>query len=224
MNQVIPIIISKDENGKFKSGRYADIEQIDNKVCNTITCKEPNFNIHHCNMAIVISEGTMDNQDIIIGGMQENQSIKEDGICTTLTSSMGTGGGYVPMVVSKENQKIEENEFYNQAIKTAVENNAEEGDIVDAYNQKVIKTGISPTITTRPEGKKTAILPCVEKYRIRKLTPKECWRLMGFTDEDFEKAQSVNSNCQLYKQAGNSIVKQVLMAIFSQMIGDKKCS
>lgn len=54
--------------------------------------------------------------------------------------------------------------------------------------------------------------------RIRKLTPKECWRLMGFTDEDFEKAQKVNSNTQLYKQAGNSIVKQVLMAIFKQMI------
>ena len=59
----------------------------------------------------------------------------------------------------------------------------------------------------------------VEKnIRIRKLTPLECWRLMGFTDEDFKKAQQVNSNSQLYKQAGNSIVKQVLMAIFSQMI------
>jgi site-specific DNA-cytosine methylase len=55
-------------------------------------------------------------------------------------------------------------------------------------------------------------------YRIRKLTPKECWRLMGYTDEDFEKAAAVNSNTQLYKQAGNAIVKQVLMAIFSQML------
>lgn len=54
--------------------------------------------------------------------------------------------------------------------------------------------------------------------RIRKLTPRECWRLMGFTDEDFDKAASVNSNTQLYKQAGNSIVKQVLMSVFSQMI------
>ncbi|MFR3656755.1 MAG: DNA cytosine methyltransferase [Eisenbergiella sp.] len=54
-------------------------------------------------------------------------------------------------------------------------------------------------------------------YRIRKLTPRECWRLMGFNDSDFEKAQEVNSNTQLYKQAGNSIVKNVLMAIFSQM-------
>ena len=56
--------------------------------------------------------------------------------------------------------------------------------------------------------------------RIRKLTPKECWRLMGFYDEDFEKAEKVNSNTQLYKQAGNSIVVNVLEAIFKQLIGD----
>lgn len=56
--------------------------------------------------------------------------------------------------------------------------------------------------------------------RIRKLTPKECWRLMGFYDEDFEKAEKVNSNTQLYKQAGNSIVVNVLEEIFKQMIGD----
>jgi DNA (cytosine-5)-methyltransferase 1 len=49
------------------------------------------------------------------------------------------------------------------------------------------------------------------------LTAKECWRLQGFSDEDFEKAASVNSNTQLYKQAGNSITKDVLMAIFSNL-------
>ncbi len=54
-------------------------------------------------------------------------------------------------------------------------------------------------------------------YRIRKLTANECWRLMGFTDEDFHKAETVNSNTQLYKEAGNSIVVPVLMAIFSQL-------
>lgn len=58
----------------------------------------------------------------------------------------------------------------------------------------------------------------VKKYRIRKLTPKECWRLMGFSDEDFEKAAAVNSNTQLYAQAGNSIVVNVLEAIFGEMI------
>lgn len=54
--------------------------------------------------------------------------------------------------------------------------------------------------------------------RIRKLTPKECWRLMGFSDEDFEKASKVNSNAQLYKQAGNSIVVNVLEAIFKELL------
>lgn len=57
-----------------------------------------------------------------------------------------------------------------------------------------------------------------ENMRIRKLTPRECWRLMGFTDEDFEKAQAVNSDTQLYKQAGNSIVVTVLEAIFKEML------
>ena len=54
--------------------------------------------------------------------------------------------------------------------------------------------------------------------RIRKLTPKECWRLMGFNDEDFEKAQKVNSNSQLYKQAGNSIVVNVLEGILRNLL------
>lgn len=64
-------------------------------------------------------------------------------------------------------------------------------------------------------------------YRIRKLTPKECWRLMGFSDGDFTKAKSaLNEKCykgkdksssQLYKQAGNSIVVDVLYYIFKQL-------
>ena len=54
--------------------------------------------------------------------------------------------------------------------------------------------------------------------RIRKLTPRECWRLMDFKDEDFDKAESVNSNTQLYKQAGNSIVRNVICEIFSNLI------
>ena len=54
-------------------------------------------------------------------------------------------------------------------------------------------------------------------FRIRKLTPKECWRLMGFDDTDFEKAEAVNSNSQLYKQAGNSIVVDVIEKIYEKL-------
>lgn len=57
-----------------------------------------------------------------------------------------------------------------------------------------------------------------KEIKIRRLTSLECWRLMGFTDEDHKKASSVVSETQLYKQAGNSIVVQVLEAIFRSML------
>ena len=53
-------------------------------------------------------------------------------------------------------------------------------------------------------------------YSLRKLTPKECWRLMGFGDEDFIKASNACSDAQLYKQAGNSIVVNVLEKILER--------
>ena len=54
-------------------------------------------------------------------------------------------------------------------------------------------------------------------YRIRKLTPRECWRLQGFPDWAFDKAQEVNSNSQLYKQAGNSVTVNVIAAIAKEL-------
>ena len=54
-------------------------------------------------------------------------------------------------------------------------------------------------------------------YRIRKLTPRECWRLQGFPDCAFEKAMLVNSNSQLYKQAGNSVTVNVVFEIAKRL-------
>ena len=54
-------------------------------------------------------------------------------------------------------------------------------------------------------------------FRIRKLTPRECWRLQGFPDWAFDKAQEVNSNSQLYKQAGNSVTVSVIAAIAKEL-------
>jgi site-specific DNA-cytosine methylase len=78
--------------------------------------------------------------------------------------------------------------------------------------------GVSPTLMAGEQD----ICRIENQYRIRKLTPLECWRLMDFTDEDFEKAAQVNSNTQLYRQAGNSICKNVLVAILGQMIPGKE--
>lgn len=86
---------------------------------------------------------------------------------------------------------------------------------MDCIKRVYSDEGLSPTLTDMQGGNrqpKTMI-----NNRIRKLTPKECWRLMGFSDESFEKAAKVNSNTQLYKQAGNSIVVNVLEAIFKRL-------
>lgn len=77
-------------------------------------------------------------------------------------------------------------------------------------------SGASNTITT--VQKDNYVLET--NFRIRKLTPKECWRLMGIDDECFDKAQQVNSNSQLYKQAGNGIVVDVLYYIFKELFKD----
>lgn len=82
-----------------------------------------------------------------------------------------------------------------------------------------VEKQVMPTLTTHGGGGLSGTPMAIEKtVRIRKLTPKECFRLMGFSDKDFEKAKQVNSDSQLYKQAGNSIVVDVLMAIFGEML------
>lgn len=89
--------------------------------------------------------------------------------------------------------------------------------------------GLAPTLNTmqgggrepkiiEPHANKIKILEATqEAYRLRKLTPRECFRLMGFTDAEFNRIKGV-SNTQLYKQAGNSIVVNVLAALFDKLL------
>ena len=130
-------------------------------------------------------------------------------------------GNTCPTITATETGicRIEPKErFFKQAIETFNENDCEYGDTINAFNKHVDKSGNSPTLTTRPEGFKTAILPITKDIRIRKLTPKETFRLMGFSDNDFDAAQNADiSNSQLYKQAGNSIVVDVLYYIYREL-------
>ncbi len=88
-------------------------------------------------------------------------------------------------------------------------------------NGNVYRTNLSPALTTN-KGEGIKILQNND-YRIRKLTPLECWRLMGFRDIDYYAAKSVEiSDAQLYKQAGNSIVVTVLEAIFRNLFFKKQ--
>lgn len=88
--------------------------------------------------------------------------------------------------------------------------------VFEKSERHYLSDGIAPTLTSTTAAEKVV----TPSLRIRKLTPKECFRLMGFDDESFHKAEAVNSNSQLYKQAGNSIVVNVLEAIFRQMLDE----
>lgn len=81
-----------------------------------------------------------------------------------------------------------------------------------------VENKIMPTIPTKAGGATGRPMAIEREVRIRKLTPRECYRLMGFDDEDFDRAKEVNSETQLYKQAGNSIVVDVLVDIFKEML------
>ena len=93
----------------------------------------------------------------------------------------------------------------------------------DKMNRVYSDEGLSPALETMTGGNrqpKIIVNKKTEGNKVRKLSPKECWRLMGFSDKDFEKAKTVNSNAQLYKQAGNSIVVNVLVEIIKNL---KEC-
>lgn len=86
----------------------------------------------------------------------------------------------------------------------------------ESANRVYSTEGIAPTVHTCAGGG-TEIKVLTDEYNIRKLTPREFGRLMGVADEDITKMEKVNSNSQLYKQFGNSIVVDVLCAIFKQL-------
>lgn len=139
--------------------------------------------------------------------------------------TLTTSGGKERGVVVKENvySATEEKLFTEEGnIKRYINS-----DVVDEFKEGQMATtsfpngyGHGPRTHNESIALNTIDKPSVKQnLRIRKITPKECWRLMGFDDEDYEKAAKVNSNSQLYKQAGNSICVPVLMAIFKKLFG-----
>lgn len=177
------------------------------------------------------------------GGLQEHQTPRKDGISPALTAAMGMGGGQTPIFAEKSVTAVDEQ---NMRIRTDTVGTLTTDGSTPKHNNRVLEIersdcvakigqvssegsqcgsvysddGNMPTLTAGTHGDANSRI-CTE-YRIRKLTPIECWRLMDFSDEDFHKAESVNSNTQLYKQAGNSIVVNVLVAILGQLFAGKE--
>ncbi|NLC04079.1 MAG: hypothetical protein GX787_07375 [Tissierellia bacterium] len=172
----------------------------------------------------------------------------EEGIAPTIPTC--GGGNIEPKVAIREATK---KTYLENAIEQIIEkNNGEIPDAWDLYNKNPINNGISKTLSADCGHTGTAGATAVtnyyleteeeewareneirknggnaQGYRVRKLTPKECWRLMGFTDEDYHKARQAledrfyngkdRSNSQMYKMAGNSIVVDVLEGILKNL-------
>lgn len=119
-----------------------------------------------------------------------------------------SGGNRMPKILVKEATKKGYAEAY-------------EGDSVNLEqpNSKTrrgrVGHGTAQTLNT--SCNQAVVIPGTNGLRLRKITPKESWRLMGFSDECFDRAKKVNSSTQLYKQAGNSIVVNVLHEIIKRL-------
>ena len=127
-----------------------------------------------------------------------------DGIAPTIRSYQG--GNLEPKIRVKEATK----QGYSEA---------EVGDSINLShpNSKTRRGRVGKQIAnTLLTGESQGVVE--PDFRIRKLTPRECWRLQGFPDWSFDKAQEVNSNSQLYKQAGNSVTVNVIAAIARELV------
>ena len=161
------------------------------------------------------SMGVVEGIKVIGNYMPSNHNasriVDSNGLAPTVKENHGT----VTATITKP--KLINND---KRLKQLVENTEfQEGKVfnLDTYNQTT-NENISQCLT-EPHHNTQRLF---DGYRIRKLTPKECWRLMGFDDEDFEKAKAIpTSNTQLYKQAGNSIVVNVLEKIFKNLFQEE---
>lgn len=150
------------------------------------------------------------------GKMQNSQAerayyLDNDCMCTI---SHCNSNGDKTQIVEVEGNMLRGGKQVNETIEKNIDK-FKEGKILnmDLYN-RTVNEELSQTLTNPNHNSQRLF----DGLRIRKLTPKECWRLMGFDDIDFEKASKVNSNTQLYKQAGNSIVVNVLEAILYNLL------
>jgi DNA (cytosine-5)-methyltransferase 1 len=162
---------------------------------------EPMFTLTSQDRHGILQIGELD----IRGNEQVRRVYSDEGISPTLNTMQG--GNRQPKV----------------AVKEATKKGYAEATVGDSINIQFpnsetrrgrVGIGVAQTLETSCNQ-----ATLTHDYRIRKLTPKECWRLMGFSDDDFQRAaDSGVSNSQLYKQAGNSIVTNCMFYIFKSLL------
>ena len=122
---------------------------------------------------------------------------------------------------------VEENSMKKTLCNKLIESGkVREGDVIrhsytssrlNGENKDIKENNLSPTLDTRCDC--LGVVVNQSNLRIRKLTPCECYKLMGFTKTDYERCAKIQSNATIYHQAGDSIVVTVLIAIFGKLLG-----
>lgn len=208
-------------------GRQAD--ELREQSTNTLTTRYPNSQ----GIGSYVIEGQpkkVGNVNPSRKGMNGNvYSVK--GLSPTLTTNKGEGvkiiqrchgynrGGEHEIAPTLTSNSYHENNVLK--IREATKKGWTEATVGDSVNlsypnsktkRAVVGKSIANTLLT--SGEQGVVMPSL---RIRKLTPKECWRLQGFPDWAFDRAQKENSNSQLYKQAGNSVTVNVIEVIAKEL-------
>ena len=185
------------KNGKSQSGQVGSVDSLAPTLCSTTTQKDP------LKIAIPIKNEIKKYGTIQPNFNQSGIVYETDGIAPTIRAYQG--GNLEPKIRVKEATK----QGYAEATI---------GDSVNLShpNSKTRRGRVGKQIAnTLLTGESQGVVE--PDFRIRKLTPRECWRLQGFPDWAFDKAQKVNSNSQLYKQAGNSVTVNVISAIAKEL-------
>ena len=197
LEEQIPCKLNKMPEGHLDSLDNAKICDIDTPTASTVTSRYyEGIGAHKDNMCIVAMRGrNPDNpSDRTVGSPTEQRlEVNTQGTINCLTS------------VQKDNLLLENN---IQKVGQISSNGSECGTVIS-------DNGISANLVAGTHGYANSHI--ATQYRIRKLTPRECGRLMGVSDEDIDKMEAVNSNTQLYKQFGNSIVVDVMCAMFKNL-------
>ena len=188
-------VLTPDRTDKRKNGRRF---KSDGEPMFTLTAQDKH--------GILIAGKLSGNHD------QNSRVYDTDRLAPTLSTMQG--GGQEPKIIQRDhgcNQGGEHDIAPTLTSNSYQENNLVK--VVDFYN-KITKDEVG-TLTSSGGGStvRAGGFGITDGYRIRKLTPRECWRLQGFPDWAFDKAQKVSSNSQLYKQAGNSVTVSVIAAI-----------
>lgn len=207
LEEKIPCKLNKMPEGHLDSLDNAKICDIYAPAASTVTSRYyKGIGAHKDNMCIVAMRGrNPDNPSDRTAGSPTEQRLEAN---TQGTSNCLTSVQKDNMVLVKQatKQGYAECEIGDVADLSFPDSDTRRGRVQECGN-------ICPTIMAQNQE----LCRIETQYRIRKLTPRECGRLMGVSDEDIDKMAAVNSNTQLYKQFGNSIVVDVMCAMFRNL-------